>query len=197
MSLRDVKIARDETGWQGANNITHRKRAEDFGNLKKVKRVETRRRTRMFDFWGSLRWDEFARHGCRSRYGSDEEASIKRLCLSPYVETFNSKVIKRFRTWTKKSLRVFEFRDSNVRCVYVMYICYQHLMSISPICTWPYSCICLCNKKIKRKEQDEKRKAKEKIIKRVRSNLFGSSFFSRQNGKERPGKIRWQKKNGN
>ena len=50
-----------------------------------------------------------------------EEASIKRLGLSPYVETFNSKVIKRFRTCTKKSLRVFEFRDSCVlRYVYML-----------------------------------------------------------------------------
>ena len=46
---------------------------------------------------------------------------IVRLCRSPYVETFNSNVIKRFRTWTKKSLRVFEFRDSRVlRYVYML-----------------------------------------------------------------------------
>ena len=120
-SLRDVTIAWGETGWQRANDVTHRKRAEIFGNLKKVKRVETRRRTRRFDFWGSLRRDEFACHGCRTRLGPDEEASIKRLCLSSYVETFNSKVIKRFRTWTKKSLRVFEFRDS-----YVLSFLYEH-----------------------------------------------------------------------
>ena len=41
-------------------------------------------------------------------------------CVSPpYVETFNSKVIKRFRNWTKKPLRVFEFRDSYVLYVYM------------------------------------------------------------------------------
>ena len=120
VSLRDVTIAQDETGRQGANDVTHRKRAEVFGNLKKVKGVETRRWTRRFDFWGSLRWDEFACHGCRMRQGPDEEASIKRLCFSPYIETFNSKVIKRFRTWTKKSLRVFEFRDSYVLYVYML-----------------------------------------------------------------------------
>ena len=35
---------------------------------------------------------------CRMRWGggADEKASIERLCLSPYVETFNSKVIKGF-----------------------------------------------------------------------------------------------------
>ena len=49
------------------------------------------------------------------------------MCLSPYVETFNSKVIKSFRTWTNKSLRVFEFRDSYI--LYMFYR-YEHYMSI-------------------------------------------------------------------
>ena len=92
-----------------------------WGISKKVREFKTRRRTRRFNFWGSLRRDKFARRGGRTRLGPDEEASIKRLCLSPYVETFNSKVIKRFRTWTKKSLRVFEFPDSCVlRYVYML-----------------------------------------------------------------------------
>ena len=33
VSLRDVKIARDETGWQGENDITHRKRMEVLGGI--------------------------------------------------------------------------------------------------------------------------------------------------------------------
>ena len=34
MPLRDVTIARDDgTGWQGAGDVTHRKRAEDFGEI--------------------------------------------------------------------------------------------------------------------------------------------------------------------
>ena len=42
MSLRDVTIARDgKRRLASANEVTHRKRAEDLGNLKKVKRVET------------------------------------------------------------------------------------------------------------------------------------------------------------
>ena len=50
VSLRDVTIAQDgKRGLASANGITHRKRAEDFGNLKKV-RVETRHRTRRVDF---------------------------------------------------------------------------------------------------------------------------------------------------
>ena len=35
VSLRDVIIAQDETGWQGVNDVTHWKRAEVFVNLKK------------------------------------------------------------------------------------------------------------------------------------------------------------------
>ena len=53
--------------------------------------------------------------------------------LSPYVEKrFNSKVIKRFRTWTKKSLRVC--RVSGFLCS--MYICYEHSMYVSHIHEW-------------------------------------------------------------
>ena len=41
VSLRDVTIARDgKRGLASANDATHRKRAEDFWNLKKVSRVE-------------------------------------------------------------------------------------------------------------------------------------------------------------
>ena len=82
------------TGWLSANDVTHRKRAEVFGRFRR-KGVEARRRTRRFDFRGSQRRDEFARYGRRARWGPDEEANIKRLCLSPYVEEpLTSKVIK-------------------------------------------------------------------------------------------------------
>ena len=40
VSLRDVTIAQDETGWQGENDVTHRKRAEDLENLKNINKVE-------------------------------------------------------------------------------------------------------------------------------------------------------------
>ena len=53
--------------------------------------------------------------------------------LSPYVEKpLNSKVTKKFRTWTKKSLRVF--RVSGFLCS--MYICYEHSMYVSHIHVW-------------------------------------------------------------
>ena len=40
VSLRDVTIAQDETRWQGANDVTYRKRAEVLGNLKKVRELK-------------------------------------------------------------------------------------------------------------------------------------------------------------
>ena len=89
MSLRDVTIAWDgKRGLVSANEVTHQKRAEDFGNLKKVNRVETRHWTRRLVFacsrgplWGG-RWKYQHR---------------KIVPLSPYVEKpLNSKVIKSF-----------------------------------------------------------------------------------------------------
>ena len=42
MSLAEVIIARDgKRGLASANDVTRRKRVEDFGNLKKVRRVES------------------------------------------------------------------------------------------------------------------------------------------------------------
>ena len=83
-----------ETGLQSANDVTHRKRAEDFGNLKKVSRVETRHRTRRVDF--RLLAETFGA-GATLDGGGDGKARIERLCLSPYVEEpLNSKVIKSF-----------------------------------------------------------------------------------------------------
>ena len=97
----------------------------------------------------SVRWDEtclgrrqlaFAgswRHLWRVPHvcvwgGADEKARIERMFISlPYVETFNSKVIKGFRTWTEKSLRVF--RTSRFLCS--MFCLYRHLVYVSHIAT--------------------------------------------------------------
>ena len=59
-----------ETGLASGNDVTHRKRAEDLGNLKKVSRVETRHRTRVVDF--RLLAEALGR--CRTRWGADEKA---------------------------------------------------------------------------------------------------------------------------
>ena len=51
---------------RSASDVTHRKRAEVCGELKE-RRVETRQWMKRFDFWGSLRRDEFASRGYRTR----------------------------------------------------------------------------------------------------------------------------------
>ena len=66
----------------------------------------------------------------RVRGWADGKASIKRLCTSlPYVETFNSKVIKGFVPELRSSYLIFVFRDSCVQCyiyVYFTSLCYVH-----------------------------------------------------------------------
>ena len=53
-----------ETGLQSAGDVTHRKRAEDFGNLKKIRRVEIRHPKRQLTFACSRRpWAGVARDG--------------------------------------------------------------------------------------------------------------------------------------
>ena len=42
---------------------SHTGSARFVGDLKKVRELSTRRQTRRFDFWGSLRQDEFAPYG--------------------------------------------------------------------------------------------------------------------------------------
>ena len=116
----------------------HQKRAEDFGNLKKVDRVETRHRTRSVYF--RLLAEALGRY--RTRWGANEKARIERLYLSLSLcwKTFKVKGNKKFRTWTERSLRVF--RISRFQCS-MLYI-YEHYMSISHIRIW------LCNWCIKR-----------------------------------------------
>ena len=64
MSLRDVTIARDEEEGDRVRMTSRIGSAEDFGDFEeKLGELKTRRRTRRFDFWGSLRRDEFARQG--------------------------------------------------------------------------------------------------------------------------------------
>ena len=80
VSLRDFTIARDgKRGLVSANDITHWKHKEDFGNLKKVRRVETRHQTRRLTFACSQRPLWLVPH---EMGGADEKARIERLCLS-------------------------------------------------------------------------------------------------------------------
>ena len=101
--------------------------AEDFGDFEKVCWVEF--------YLGGRRWT-FARslrpcgrcHTC-SGGGADGKVIIERLCISlPYVETFNSKVIKGFVHELRSRNVFFVFRDSYVLCICVMNIlCTFHI----------------------------------------------------------------------
>ena len=68
----DVIIVRDEMGWQGAGDVTHRKRAEVCVRIWRKKECGTRRQTRRIDFWSSQAWGECAPYGGRTRWGPTE-----------------------------------------------------------------------------------------------------------------------------
>ena len=69
------------------------------------------------DGWFSLARGDLC-GGCHTCWGVDRG---KRKCISlPYVETFNSKVIKGFVPELRSRYVFFEFRDSYVLCIYVM-----------------------------------------------------------------------------
>ena len=64
--------------------------------------------------------------------GGDGKVIIERLCISlPYVETFNSKVIKGFVPELRSRYVFFVFRDSYVLCIYVMNIVCTFRVSVS------------------------------------------------------------------
>ena len=107
-------------------------RAEDLGDFEKSQLVEFWVLASGEDGWfsGLAKARPVALCRVHTWFGADGKVIIESLCISlPYVEKpFNSKVIK-FRTWTKKSLRVF--RVSRFLCS--MYICYEHSMYVSHI----------------------------------------------------------------
>ena len=112
-----------ETGLQSAGDVTHRKRAGDLGNLKKVSWVETRYRTRRVDF----RWLAEALGRCRTRWGQAggcrwKSQNKKIVPLSPYVEEpLNSKVIKGFvpEQRSRKCFSCFEIPMFDVIYIYI------------------------------------------------------------------------------
>ena len=124
------------------NDVMHRKRARRILRiLKKSVELRTRLRTGRVDFQSSLRPDEYVRYGhptCwGARWGADGKASIERLCIFlPYVETFNSKVIKGFVPKLRSRYVFFVFRDSCVLCIYVLNILCTFRISVSRVwCT--------------------------------------------------------------
>ena len=102
-----------------------------WGILKKSVELRTRHRTRRVDFRGSQRPDEFARYETGDKWKSHHRKIVH---LSSLWRNLLLKGNKRFRTWTKKWLRVF--RVSRFLCS--MYICYEHSMYVSHIRIYAY-----------------------------------------------------------
>ena len=122
-----------EARLQSAGDVTHQKRAKDFGNLKKVSRVETcfgRRRLAFASSRGLVAG--VARNG-----GADEKARIERLCLSLLTSKnlLNSKIIKSFVP-ELRSRKCFSCFEIPMFYVYMLWTSHVH---------FAYSCIWLWN----------------------------------------------------
>ena len=110
-----------------ANDVKHRKRAEDFGRFWKSEFVETRHRTSRDETCLGERRLVFA---CSRRplwrvphvLGESRWKSLYRkiVPLSLCRRTFKLKGNKKFRTWTKKSSSVFRVSRSYILFIYVM-----------------------------------------------------------------------------
>ena len=135
VSLRDVTIAQmgnraKECGWRHAPEARGR-----FCGFWKSQIVELSSASGE-DSWLSLAsWSQASGLVVGATHvvgGADGKVITERLCISlPYVETFNSKVIKGFVPELRSRYVFFVFRDSYVLCRYVMNIlCTFH--------TYPY-----------------------------------------------------------
>ena len=115
----------------------HRKRAEDFGNLKKVTRVETRHQMRRLTFACSRRPLWRVPHMLVG--GRWKSQNRKIVPLSPYVKKpLNSKLIKSFVP-EQRSCKCFS------RFEIPMFYLYGHSMYVSHIaisCLWYTSSVC-------------------------------------------------------
>ena len=126
--LRDVTIARDgKLRLASANDVTHRKRAEDLGR-----------------FWKSQSWDETCLGGRRLVFACSrrplwrvphvlwgrcrwKSQNRKIVHLSPYVEEpLNSKVIKSFVPELRSRYVFFEFWDSYVLSLWTFNVRFTH-----------------------------------------------------------------------
>ena len=100
------------------------------GDLKKVRELNTRRQTRRLDFWSSQTQGELAPYGGCSRWGPNEWDSIEDCVSPPYVETFNSKLIKKVSYLNKQV--VMCFRISRFLCslcvlsLWTFYVYFAH-----------------------------------------------------------------------
>ena len=129
MSLRDVTIARDgKPRLASVNDVTHRKRAEDFWEI--LKKSESwdetclGRRTVGFRL---LAETFLAVPHVFGAVGDEKSQHRKIVPLSPYVEKpLNSKVIKSFVPEQRSRYVFFEFRDSYILSLWTFYVRFTH-----------------------------------------------------------------------
>ena len=117
VSFIDVKI--NNVMHRKVNDAMYRKRTEDFGRFEKVSWVEFCLGRRRLAFACPSKPGQWLCGACHTCWGGYGKVIIERLCISlPYVETFNSKVIKGFVPELRSHYVFFVFRDSCVPMIY-------------------------------------------------------------------------------
>ena len=125
VTQRSHNSPRWETGRASANDVTHRKRAEDFGRFWR-KLIELRPASGE-DGWLSLARGDLC-GGCHTCWGCGwKSQDRKNVYLSPYVEEpLNSKVIKSFVPELRSRYVFFEYRDSYVLFLWTFDVRFTH-----------------------------------------------------------------------
>ena len=141
----DVTIHRDKTGDKvrvTSRTGSARRFVWEFEERESWK-LDTKREGSIFVLAGGRRtcalWGlpetGATRDGGRSSWGPNEQDNIEDYVSPPYVETFNSKLIKRFRTWTRSR---YVFSNSKIPMFFICSI-------VINIIYFPNSCIWLRN----------------------------------------------------
>ena len=109
------------------NDVTHQKRAEDFGRFWKSQWVENWTPNETVDFY--LLTETFVAYATHVGGGGRWKSQNRKIVpLSLCRRTFKLKGNKKVHTWTEKSLRVFRIPRSYVLCIYVMNVpCTFHI----------------------------------------------------------------------
>ena len=131
----DIIIVWDETGWLGAGDVMHRKRADVCVRIWRKSEMSIRRQTRRINFWSSQTWGEVVPYGAGLlKLEAKWIRQHRRLRLSFLHRNLKLEFNKKVSYLNKKSC----FRIPRFLCSIVMNI-------ICPFRTWPYSSIWLHN----------------------------------------------------
>ena len=129
-----------ETGLQSANDVTHQKRAEDFGRIwrKLVELRSVSREDGLLSLAREALWQELHEMGWGGGRWKNQDRKI--VPLSPYVEKpLNTKIIKCFVPEQRSPYVFFEFKKSYVLCyiyIYCMYMLWTSRVHFAYSCIW-------------------------------------------------------------